>query len=103
MDELPVSCIHKESGCNLTLQRQLLAYHTKHECMFAQIKCCEEQCDQVFLKQDAEKHSAGCPHRLLKCKACDLSIKAKEMEVRNVHDSASLMEAELIGVKFLGT
>lgn len=76
-----VECPCKPSGCTHTCQRQHLASHLKSDCLFVQVSCCEDNCEQFLLKKDIRKHSDGCVHRTVTCEACDGSVKFIDLEV----------------------
>ncbi|KDQ21295.1 hypothetical protein BOTBODRAFT_122986 [Botryobasidium botryosum FD-172 SS1] len=80
VDELMVECPCKPSGCTHTCQRQHLASHLKSDCLFVQVSCCEDNCEQLLLKKDIRKHSDGCVHRTVTCEACDDSVKFIDLE-----------------------
>lgn len=56
MEELEVECVHHNSGCQHTCQRQSLPVHLRDDCMFGQVECGEGDCDLIVVRADLKLH-----------------------------------------------
>ncbi|KAJ7780511.1 hypothetical protein DFH07DRAFT_792496 [Mycena maculata] len=78
VDELIVECIHRDSGCTHTCQRQLLTAHIMDSCPYRRVACPKGECDEIFAGKDAESHS--CVHKLAGCDLCGSQIKLEDLQ-----------------------
>ena len=81
MDELHVECPQRSFGCSYTCQRQWLATHVKDECQFVEVRCYQDQCEEVVLRKDVGKHTDTCERRMVQCEACGARVQFINLQV----------------------
>ncbi|KXN91008.1 Ligand of Numb protein X 2 [Leucoagaricus sp. SymC.cos] len=83
VEELEVECVHSNTGCKWTGQRQWLAAHLRDKCPFGQVECEEEGCGMVITRNELRTHRVEV-HGLVEPE--DKMEQEREMEK---HDAAS--------------
>ncbi|TFK44355.1 hypothetical protein BDQ12DRAFT_640921 [Crucibulum laeve] len=56
VDELVVECTHRLEGCEHTCQRHILASHLREECLYSEVQCLEEECEEFVKRGEMEAH-----------------------------------------------
>ncbi|TFK73888.1 hypothetical protein BDN72DRAFT_813814 [Pluteus cervinus] len=57
VDELPVECLYRSTGCTHTCQRQHLSTHLQETCLYSEVPCPEGKCERYFPRKDASVHT----------------------------------------------
>lgn len=95
-DDLIVSCINEDRGCDWTGERWSVKKHVVDSCRFTNIKCiCNEMCERgillnfgllnlsesgIFIKSDKSSNLDKCPHTSIKCDLCSLDIMGLNLD-----------------------
>ncbi len=66
------------NGCKICIERCNLLNHITNDCQFAQIKCTQGECSDMFLRYDIAKHHKECQYTKIVCQHCSLSITSME-------------------------
>lgn len=81
VNELKVYCPRHEQGCSYIGQRQFIASHYNNECEYTLAPCELEECKELLLKRDLQKHAETCKYRAVECNMCKKKLCAYELEV----------------------
>ncbi|KAK7472713.1 hypothetical protein VKT23_000824 [Stygiomarasmius scandens] len=96
VDELAVECTNQP--CSHICQRQLLEQHLRSSCLYVQVPCPNEGCNQIMLRRDAMTHH--CEHSLVACDACSTEVKTIELEDHRIQCYTQIMTCESCGLQF---
>lgn len=81
VNELKVYCPRHEQGCPYIGQRQFILSHLTNECEYTLAPCELEECKELLLKKDLQKHAEICKYRIVECNMCKKKLCAYEQEV----------------------
>ena len=78
LDNLRVSCIYSEAGCQFILRLENLYKHEKEECRFRLVKCSWKECSVLIRASEKEDHEEVCEFKLTCCQECNQEFQIRE-------------------------